>query len=101
MIPDDAEKPLCFLPGEGTGRLVERDDLGVVEEGLADLDHLPLSDGEVFHFGVRMNVFHQLPDLNPGALPEGFSVQKDASAGPSSQEHVFRHGHFRDQIHSW
>jgi hypothetical protein len=51
---DDLEQMLDLALGQRGGRLVHDENVGIVADRLGDLDHLPVGDGEIAHFGLRI-----------------------------------------------
>ena len=51
---DDPEQVLDLAIRQRRGRLIHDQDVGIVRDGLGDLDHLPVGDREVAHFRFRI-----------------------------------------------
>ena len=89
---DDAEQVLHLGLRQRGGRLVEHDDLGVVADGLGDLHHLPLGNGQRGHDGLGIHVNVQLLKDLPRALTHGGLADHDAARlGVAAQPQVVHH----------
>ena len=94
QIPDDVEEPSLFLDRDGGGRLVQNQDAGVAQDGLADLDDLAVGHGQFADPGlgrdVALELFQQL-----GRFSVTFRiVDKEAGITSVAHEQVvgYRHG---------
>jgi len=67
QLADDREQVLRVLLGERRGWLVHDEQLGLVREGLCDLDHLAARDREGAHLGLRVDIDAEA--LEQGARP--------------------------------
>ena len=96
---DDAEEMRDFPVGERRGRLVHDQDVGIVGDRLGDLDHLPVGDAEIAHFGLGIDADVEPVEQSLGAAAhlvvadEAQAVQRLA-ANPD----VLRHRHKVHQV---
>lgn len=65
---DDAEQVFHFLFGQGRGRFVEYDDLGVEGDRLGDFHHLSGSHRHGAHDLLRVHIDFQFPEDRLGVL---------------------------------
>ena len=93
QVTDDIKQPPLFLDGDGSRRLVQNQDAGIAENGLADLDDLAVGHGQLtdpgFGRDVALELFQQLG---------GFSaalgiVDEEAGVAAAGHEKIVRYGH--------
>ena len=89
---DEAEQDLRLAVRQAAGGLVEGDDLGVLHDGLADLHHLALRDGQVRQARRRVQVHADVGQLLGHPLAGGLVVHQAEARGQAAQQHVLGHG---------
>ena len=95
QILDDAAELFQLLCGQGAGRLVHNDQLGVKGQCLGDLDHLHLRCTQVAHDGVGID--GAADGIKQRACPLVRTLHAFCFA-ETSQKDVFADSHFVDQI---
>ena len=96
---DDTEQALGLALGQSGGGLVHDQDLGVRHQGLADLDHLLLADGQFTHNSIHGDAdAHAVHDLL-GLLAHGLAVDNAQALGDLlAHEEVFLHGQVKQGV---
>ena len=92
QIADDLEQLLDLRLGQRGGGLVEDDDLGLVGDGLGDLAHLLLADGQVAHLLGGIDLDAQLLEELLGLLVHLRVVDEAALHELAADEDVLRNG---------
>ena len=91
QVADDLEQLLDLRLGQRGGGLVEYDDLGLVADGLGDLAHLLLADGQVAHLLGGVDVDAQLMEQLAGLLVHPGVVDQAALHELAADEDVLGH----------
>ena len=96
---DDAEEVRDLPFGQRRSRLVHDQDVGVVGDRLGDLDHLPVGDAEIAHFGVGIDMDIEAGEQRLGAAPHlVVSNQTEGVERLAADPDVFRHRHEVHQV---
>ena len=92
QVADDLEQLLDLRLRQRGGGLVEYDDLGLVGDGLGDLAHLLLADGQVAHLFGGVDVDAQLVEQLAGLVVHFAVVDQAALHEFAADEYVLGHG---------
>ena len=98
QVPDPGEEQGDFRLGQDGGRFVQDQYLGIVDQGLGDLDHLLLGHAQGADQGVRANVRIQLGQELGRPGPHGLFGQQRSLGQLGPEEDVFEDGHLADQV---
>ena len=85
----DPEQMLDFFAGQRGGRLVKNEDLGVVGNGLRDLEHLALRNGHGADDRLRIDLDLQIVQNGLGVVVHFFMVDQTALQREAAEPHVF------------
>ena len=75
--------------GKRGSRLVKHQDAGVVGNGLGDLDHLPLGDGQIADDRAGVYIYIEALEHGLGVVVHLAGVDQTALGGEAAQPHVF------------
>jgi hypothetical protein len=95
---DQAEQDLGLAVRQAAGRLVEGDDLGVLHDGLADLDHLALRDGQLGQARGRVQLHADGGQLLGHQPARGLVVDQAQARRQAAQQHVLGDGQLGDVL---
>ena len=98
QLADMLEQQFNLTVGDGGGRLVHDNDLGVDGNCLDDLDQLALCNGEVAQLFLRGNVQTALLDELFRFCDLCLCIDQTVFAELASDEDIFIHGHIQNRV---
>ena len=89
---DHVEQALDLARAQGSGRLVENDEIGLERQRLGDFDELALRDREILHLGIERHraFLSEVGEYLVGAAAHRGKGESSA-ATELRQENVFHH----------
>lgn len=95
---DDRHQAIDLPRREAAGRFVEGDHMRATGQRLGDFHQLPLPQGQAPDFLLRIDFIGQAFEAGQRLLTQCAAIDQAETGGQMTEEQVFRHGHFRDQV---